>query len=459
MANPQHIQWLLEGVEAWNARRISTPFVPDLSEVDIDGEFRSAGLIRDDGRALLGNVNLSGANLSCANLVGADLSGSSLNGADLTKAVLALSDLTAASLANSNLTAAKLYCARLSGVDFDGATFANSKPWKAIFDEFSGHSRPNAVAQLPVEDIKTIGAFIDCVQHITEQYESLPEFLKGDGFTLYFRGEHSSGWQLCPSLMRSNSETKTSLAQYEGDMLLELISRRPSDFSGLNSALSEWVLAQHHGLKTRFLDVTRNPLVALFNACYQDCEKGDEHPVKAGRLHIFAVPRRLTKAFNSTEVSIVSNLAKLNQEDQGMILGKPYQGLYFSLYELPRLYRAAVERLRLAMRSENPHFTGEIGMANLYQVYVIEPQQSAERIRAQSSAFVVSAFHERFEKAQIQEVNETIPVYDHYELFIPDDSKFKIMEYLRTLNITKETLFPGLDESAKEIMSRYSGGG
>ena len=31
MANTQHIQWLLEGVEAWNKRREREDFVPDLS--------------------------------------------------------------------------------------------------------------------------------------------------------------------------------------------------------------------------------------------------------------------------------------------------------------------------------------------------------------------------------------------------------------------------------------------
>ena len=123
-------------------------------------------------------------------------------------------------------------------------------------------------------------------------------------------------------------------------------------------------------------------------------------------------------------------------------------------------YSSAIHRLCQFIRQEKPYFEDRLDPLHLYQVFVVEPQQSSERIRAQSGAFLVSAFHDRFEGKAIAEKGiNGMPIYHHYELSVPSESKDAIMKSLRTLNITKETLFPSLDESAKEIMSRYSSGG
>lgn len=118
-------------------------------------------------------------------------------------------------------------------------------------------------------------------------------------------------------------------------------------------------------------------------------------------------------------------------------------------------YDKAMYNLCQMIRAEKPYFAERIDPRDFYRVFVVEPQQSSERIKAQSGAFLVSAAHARFEREEILKWNERIPVYAHYALDIPAQSKAKIIEELRLLNVTRQTLFPGLDSSAAAITERY----
>ncbi len=262
---------------------------------------------------------------------------------------------------------------------------------------------------------------------------------------LYFRGEGCDSWELRPSVMRD-----FNLRKNESEMLNDLMSRQPEAFSGLTSAFSQWVLAQHYGLKTRLLDITRNPLVALFNAC-------EGRSIKDGRLHVFSVWRDMIKSFNSDTVSVIANFAKLRHAEQNLLLSKTEEdtdegeGL-----DLLEERDEALGRLYHFIRQEKPYFLENIDLRDLFRVFVVEPQQSFERIRMQSGAFLISVFHERFERDEILNRNADIPVYDYYTLKVPYKSRQDIMEELRLLNITRESLFPGLDEAAKAITQRYS---
>lgn len=103
MANPQHIKWLLEGVEAWNARRERDDFEPKFEGKNIQEAFREAGLMPSDGRINLQGINLRQANLSRANLLGANLRGADLQGTDLKGAELRGVNLSGAYLLGANL--------------------------------------------------------------------------------------------------------------------------------------------------------------------------------------------------------------------------------------------------------------------------------------------------------------------------------------------------------------------
>ena len=112
MANGEHVKWWQEGVQAWNRRRDTHPFSPDLEGADlVDQQGRAPGDWKPPNHQ---GANLQLANLSRANLYLADLKGANLSYAKLDGANLIGADLTDADLFGSCLRDAKLGSAWLS---------------------------------------------------------------------------------------------------------------------------------------------------------------------------------------------------------------------------------------------------------------------------------------------------------------------------------------------------------
>ncbi len=123
--------------------------------------------------------------------------------------------------------------------------------------------------------------------------------------------------------------------------------------------------------------------------------------------------------------------------------------------EHPNKYTAIMERLYNYIGHEKLYFRERIDLRDFFRVFVVEPQLSFERLRSQSGAFLISAFHEKFETDTIRRWTKNVPVYHHYRITIPALKKKNILHELEILNVTKEVLFPGLDESANAIVKRY----
>lgn len=120
MANPDHLDVLNDGVEAWNRwRQRPLGIKPDLSGAKLRSQTPRIGM------------NLRNANLRGADLFNVDLSEVDLCEADLTDACLFgvnlnSSDLTKAKLCGADLRQANLNMTRLGRADFTGAKVQNT---------------------------------------------------------------------------------------------------------------------------------------------------------------------------------------------------------------------------------------------------------------------------------------------------------------------------------------------
>lgn len=125
---------------------------------------------------------------------------------------------------------------------------------------------------------------------------------------LFFRGHSSNNYKLSPSVFRN-----FGLQNHEADLLNGIISESPAEFERDRYALEKIVRAQHYGIPSRLLDLTTNPLIALYFAC-------SGQPENRGQVVVLEVSSEHQKWFSSDSVSCKANLAFLSDEERQEIV-------------------------------------------------------------------------------------------------------------------------------------------
>lgn len=251
-----------------------------------------------------------------------------------------------------------------------------------------------------------------------------------NGNEVFYRGHSNKRkYKLEPSLFRKDEDGNYLYRDNEHVLYRELLVSNSADFQPDVYTLDSLVRMQHYSLPTRLLDITSNPLIALYFACKSaDNEEGE--------VIIFSMRRKDVKYFDSDVASCISNLARLPQTDKGKI---KFDGEGFN--EQP-----PVKRLLHFIREEKPFFEAAIIPDDLRKIICVKGKQSNDRISSQSGAFLLFGLDAIFDEEGTPEIKVSR---------ITVSNKDAILEELDLLNINESTVFPYIENSAKYVADKF----
>jgi hypothetical protein len=220
----------------------------------------------------------------------------------------------------------------------------------------------------------------------------------------------------------------------EDRLCKELLIAHYDEFQGDQYCFDRLVRMQHYGLPTRLLDVSGNPLVALFFACY-----GAQRLLNiGGEVIIFRVSSDKVKYYDSDTVSCIANLSNLTYAQKNEIDLK---------LDLEAFNQTDVaHKLLHHIKSEKGFFEARIVPDDLGSIVCVKAKQTNTRIKSQSGAFLLFGH----EAALPESGQEGI---DIARVTITD--KLHILNQLNSININATTVYPSIDQTTVHLRERY----
>jgi hypothetical protein len=253
---------------------------------------------------------------------------------------------------------------------------------------------------------------------------------KMDGREVFYRGHsNKKKYKLEPSLFRKDEEGNYLYRDNEHILYRELLVSNSADFQADVYTLDSLVRMQHYSLPTRLLDITSNPLIALYFACKSSLNED-------GEVVVFSMERKDVKYFDSDVASCIANLARLPQSEKNEV-----EFIEEGFNDQP-----PISRLLHLIREEKSFFESRIVPSDLRKIVCVKGKKSNDRISSQSGAFLLFGLDAVFDEGVTSDIKVSR---------ITITNKKSILKELDLLNINESTVFPYIENSAKYVADKF----
>lgn len=259
-------------------------------------------------------------------------------------------------------------------------------------------------------------------------------------YKFYYRGHYKSSYELVPSVFRHDNWDREDYYYHE------IMVHCPQYFQN-DSHLDKLVTMQHYDCPTRLLDVTSNPLVALYFACKnygcKKCELSD-----GGEVLIFPVLSQDVVYSDSDRALMLSCIPRFTAKDKKDLYDITQERLSYGRFKQlsggSRYADTIVERFYHEITTELPSFKRELKPLDLLQPLFVQPNKTNGRILKQDGAFIINGLSSNKNEAKVKLKNLT-----HTSIKIHNQQK--VLEELKSLGIHEASLFPEVDKVAQYL--------
>lgn len=346
------------------------------------------------------------------------------------------------------------------------------------------------------ENLKVKPTIITC---LIEYFEFIKNLNTTYENPVFYRGQGNANFSINPNSLRKNPANE--------HRLIDAFYRKfPDELDACHTDMARLVVMQHFGIGTRALDISENPLAALYFACSpmkKFCQNREEEMSNWGEITIFRDPNineesrpDEIKTIRSTTVSIMASTAFMEKDFNLWKLGMEWKKDNNFMREEKYALLGDIIRRSVIVRvpQDNPRIKNQQGAFILVNANEVSDENMGKDEAKKLTKYILENPHKNFEdlindnhwkklfeytwdlkfkKIKPYSGCNSLKEFDidpfnlrrlfyrdekgiQQVVLIPPESKQRIIDELKVFNITEDFIYPDMDNVAHEIMENIN---